>query len=180
MLEAGLSNRAASWQRVMPLLAPHVRDVREVIGMVEDLPRSAEAALDLEMDYHTGEPVLDERAGRLRARRREQERAAAEIASDTSELLRRFAAQLSVGDAAVLLGVSAGGSASCEAARADQPHVEPARTDSGWPYFSSCVSPNSVRAVLSLSVVPLRPSLSSVRPDERGWLEVRMARARSR
>jgi len=40
--------------------------------------------------------------------RREQERAAAEIASDTSELLRRFAAQLSVGDAAVLLGVSKG------------------------------------------------------------------------
>src|SRR5216683_913491 len=83
-------------------------NVREVIGMVEDLPRSAEAALDLELDYHTGDPVLDERAGRLRARRREQERAAAEIASDTSELLRRFAAQLSVSDAAVLLGVSKG------------------------------------------------------------------------
>ena len=84
------------------------RSVREVIGMVEDLPRSAEAALDLEMDYRTGDPVLDERAGKLRALRREQERAAAEIASDTSELLRRFAAQLSVGDAAVLLGVSKG------------------------------------------------------------------------
>jgi predicted RNase H-like HicB family nuclease len=84
------------------------RNVREVIGMVEDLPRSAEAALDLEMDYQTGDPVLDERAGRLRARRREQERAAAEIASDTSEILRRFAAELSVGDAAVLLGVSKG------------------------------------------------------------------------
>ena len=83
------------------------RNVREVIGMVEDLPRSAEAALDLVMDYHTGDPVLDERA-RLRARRREQERTAAEIASDTSELLRSFAAQLSVGDAAVLLGVSKG------------------------------------------------------------------------
>lgn len=39
------------------------RNVREVIGMVEDLPRSAEAALDLEMDYHTGDQVLDERAG---------------------------------------------------------------------------------------------------------------------
>ena len=69
------------------------RNVREVIGMVEDLPRSAEAALDLEMDYHTGDPVLDERAARLRARRREQERAAAEIASDTSSppALRRAA-----------------------------------------------------------------------------------------
>ncbi|HEX2821393.1 MAG TPA: type II toxin-antitoxin system HicB family antitoxin [Streptosporangiaceae bacterium] len=84
------------------------RSVREVIGMVEDLPRSAEATLDVEMDYHTGDPVFDDRAGRLRALRREQERAAAEIASDTSELLRRFAAQLSVSDAAVLLGVSKG------------------------------------------------------------------------
>jgi transcriptional regulator with XRE-family HTH domain len=92
--------------------------------MVEDLPRSAEAALDLAMDYHTGDPVLDERAGSLRARRREQQRAAAEIASDTSELLRRFAAQLSVSDTAVLLGVSKGrisqlrgGSRSSDAAR---------------------------------------------------------------
>lgn len=84
------------------------RNVREVIGMVEDLPRSAEAALDLEMDYHTGDPALDERAGRLRARRREQERAAAEIASDTRELARQLTTQLPVSDAAVLLGVSKG------------------------------------------------------------------------
>ena len=38
------------------------RNVREVIGMVEDLPRSAEAALDLDMEYRTGDSVLDERA----------------------------------------------------------------------------------------------------------------------
>jgi predicted RNase H-like HicB family nuclease len=56
------------------------RNVREVIGMVEDLPRSAEAGLDLDMDYRTGDPDLDERAGRLRSRRREQERAAAAVA----------------------------------------------------------------------------------------------------
>jgi len=67
---------AHTWAKTLRALD---RNVREVIGMVEDLPRSAEAALDLEMDYHTGDPVLDERAGRLRARRREQERAAAEI-----------------------------------------------------------------------------------------------------
>jgi predicted RNase H-like HicB family nuclease len=84
------------------------RNVREVIGMVVDLPRSAEAALDLEMDYHTGDPVVDERADRLRARRREQERAAAEIASDTRELARQLTTQLPVSDAAVLLGVSKG------------------------------------------------------------------------
>jgi predicted RNase H-like HicB family nuclease len=84
------------------------RNVREVIGMVEDLPRSAEAALDLEMDYHTRDPVLDERADSLRARRREQERAGAEIASDTRELARQPTTQLPVSDAAVLLGVSKG------------------------------------------------------------------------
>ena len=103
------------------------RNVREVIGMVEDLPRSAEATMDLEMEYHTGDPVLDERAGRLRARRREQERAAAEIASDTSELLRRFAAQLSVGDAAVLLGVSKGRISQLRGGSAGQPAAAAAR-----------------------------------------------------
>jgi predicted RNase H-like HicB family nuclease len=104
------------------------RNVREVIGMVEDLPRSAEAALDLEMDYHTGDAMLDERAGRLRARRREQQRAAAEIASDTSELLRRFAAQLSVGDAAVLLGVSKGRISQLRGASARQSTAAARRT----------------------------------------------------
>jgi predicted RNase H-like HicB family nuclease len=96
------------------------RNVREVIGMVEDLPRSAEAALDLEMDYHTGDPVVDERADRLRARRREQERAAAEIASDTRELARQLTTQLPVSDAAVLLGVSKG--------RITQLRAEPGRS----------------------------------------------------
>lgn len=103
------------------------RNVREVIGLVEDLPRSAEAALDLKMDYRTGDPVLDERAGRLRTLRREQERAAAEIASDTSELLRRFAAQLSAGDTAVLLGVSKGRISQLRGA-ADQSTSAPRRT----------------------------------------------------
>src|SRR5258708_22063062 len=84
------------------------RSVREVIGMVEDLPRSAEAGLDLDMDYRTGDPDLDERAGRLRSRRREQGRAAAEIAGDTRELARQLTGQLPVSHAAVLLGVSTG------------------------------------------------------------------------
>jgi len=106
------------------------RNVREVIGMVEDLPRSAEAAMDLELEYRTGDPVLDERASRLRARRREQERAAAEIASDTSELLRRFAAQLSVSDAAILLGVSKGRISQLLAESGRSATVlKPARTD---------------------------------------------------
>src|SRR5260221_11301201 len=69
------------------------RSVREVIGMVEDLPRSAEAGLDLDMDYRTGDPDLDERAGRLRSPRREQERAAPEIASHTRRLALRLTGQ---------------------------------------------------------------------------------------
>jgi predicted RNase H-like HicB family nuclease len=56
-----------TWAKTLRALDRHVR---EVIGMVEDLPRSAEAAMDLDMEYHT--------------------------------------AELSVGDAAVLLGVSKG------------------------------------------------------------------------
>jgi hypothetical protein len=78
------------------------RNIREVIGMVEDLPRSAEASLDLE--YRTGDPRLDARSSKLRARRREIERNAAEVASETREL----AGQLPVSDTAILLGVSKG------------------------------------------------------------------------
>ena len=104
------------------------RNVREVIGMVEDLPRSAEAALDLDLEYHTGDAVLDERASRLRARRREQERTAAEIASDTSELLRRFATQLTGSDAAVLLGVSKGRISQLRAGSAGQSAAATRRT----------------------------------------------------
>ena len=76
-------------------------------------------------------PVLDERAGRLRTRRREQERAATEIASETSELLRRFAAELSVGDAAVLLGVSKGRISQLRGGSAGQPTAAGRRTGTG-------------------------------------------------
>ena len=55
---------------------------------------------------------------------------AAEIASDTSELLRRFAAQLSVSDAAVLLGVSKGRITSCEGGRQEVHLAAPNRH--GW------------------------------------------------
>ena len=62
------------------------RNIREVIGMVEDLPRSAEASLDLDIEYRTGDPGLDSRSSQLRARRQEIERDAAEVASQTREL----------------------------------------------------------------------------------------------
>jgi predicted RNase H-like HicB family nuclease len=80
------------------------RNIREVIGMVEDLPRSAEVSVDLDIEYRTGDPNLDSRSSQLRARRKEIERNAAEVASETREL----AGQLPVSDTAILLGVSKG------------------------------------------------------------------------
>lgn len=84
------------------------RNIREVIGMVEDLPRSAEASLVLDIDYRTGDPGLDARSSRLRAKRKEVERDAAEVASHTRQLAEQLAGQLPVSDTAILLGVSKG------------------------------------------------------------------------
>ena len=84
------------------------RNIREVIGMVEDLPRSAEASLDLDLEYRTGDPDLDARSSELRTRRKEIERNAAEVASQTRELAGQLAGQLPVSDTAILLGVSKG------------------------------------------------------------------------
>lgn len=84
------------------------RNIREVIGMVEDLPRRAEGTLDLDLEYRTGDPGLDARSRELRTRRREIERNAAQVASETRELAGQLAGQLPVSDTAILLGVSKG------------------------------------------------------------------------
>jgi predicted RNase H-like HicB family nuclease len=84
------------------------RNIREVIGMVEDLPRSAEASLDLDLEYHTGDPDFDSRSSELRTKRKEIERSASEVASETRELAGHLAGRLPVSDTAVLLGVSKG------------------------------------------------------------------------
>jgi hypothetical protein len=84
------------------------RNVREVIGLVEDLPRSAEASLDLDVEYRTGDPGLDARSSELRTKRKEMERHAAEVASETRELAGQLAGQLPVSDTAILPGVSKG------------------------------------------------------------------------
>ncbi len=114
-----------TWARTLRALD---RNVREVIGMVEDLPRSAEAGLDLDMDYRTGDSDLDERADRLRSRRREQERAAAEIADDTRELARQLTRQLPVSDTAVLLGLSKGRITQLRNGRSGHAATAPKRT----------------------------------------------------
>jgi predicted RNase H-like HicB family nuclease len=84
------------------------RNVREVIGLVEDLPRSAEASLDLDVEYRTGDAGLDARSSELRTKRKVTERHAAEVASETRELAGQLAGQLPVSDTAILLGVSKG------------------------------------------------------------------------
>jgi predicted RNase H-like HicB family nuclease len=84
------------------------RNIREVIGLVEDLPRSAEAGLDLDIEYRTGDPGLDARSSELRTKRKEMERHAAEVASETRELAGQLAGRLPVSDTAILLGVSKG------------------------------------------------------------------------
>jgi predicted RNase H-like HicB family nuclease len=94
-----------TWARTLRALD---RRIREVIGMVEDLPRSAEASLDLDIEYRTGDTDLDSRSSQLRARRREIERNAAEVATETRELAGQLAGQLPVSDTAILLGVSKG------------------------------------------------------------------------
>jgi hypothetical protein len=75
-----------TWAKTLPALD---RNVREVIGLVEDLPRSAEASLDLDVEYRTGDAGLDARSSELRTKRKEMERHAAEVASETREQRRR-------------------------------------------------------------------------------------------
>src|ERR1039457_3211393 len=62
------------------------RNIREVVGMVEDLPRSGEAGLVLDTGSRTGDPGFDPPSSRRRAKRKEVERDAAEVASHTRQL----------------------------------------------------------------------------------------------
>ncbi|MGH3274603.1 MAG: type II toxin-antitoxin system HicB family antitoxin [Streptosporangiaceae bacterium] len=94
-----------TWARSLRALD---RNIREVIGMVEDLPRSAEASLELDIDYRTGDSGIDMRSSRLRAKRRKVESDAAEVASHTRQLAEQLDSRLSVSDTAILLGVSKG------------------------------------------------------------------------
>jgi predicted RNase H-like HicB family nuclease len=91
-------------------LAALDRAIREVIALVEDLPRGAavEAGLALDYDYDLGDRRLAESAARLRADReriRDEERV---LTEQTARLARRLVADagLSARDAATILSVS--------------------------------------------------------------------------
>jgi hypothetical protein len=77
------------------------------IGSAQD-DSNAEASVELDIEYRTGDPNLDSRSSQLRARSKEIERNAAEVASETRELAGQLAGQLPVSDTAILLGVSKG------------------------------------------------------------------------
>lgn len=89
-------------------LASLDRYVREVIVLAAGLPDEAEADLDLEWVYQTGDREVDAETARLRHRRVEVEQAGSELAERTAVLARRLVSQgrFSVREAAVLLGVS--------------------------------------------------------------------------
>ncbi len=76
--------------------------------MVADLPPSAEASPAIDIEYRTGDPDLHARSSRLRAKRHEPERDAADVASHTRELAEQLSGWPPVSDTAILLSVTKG------------------------------------------------------------------------
>jgi hypothetical protein len=89
-------------------LATLERYVREVIVLAADLPDEADAQLELEWVFQTGDHEVDVEAERIRRRRAELDAASGDLAARTDRLARRLVteARFSVREAATLLGVS--------------------------------------------------------------------------
>lgn len=94
---------AHTYARTLASLDHHVR---EVIALVEDLPRGAEEHLVLDYDVHTGDPEVDEAVAKVRADRERVRTAERELAERTQALARKLRGRLSVRDCATLLAVS--------------------------------------------------------------------------
>jgi hypothetical protein len=95
---------ASTYARTLPALD---RSVREVIVLADDLPDDAMGGLDLNYEYRTGDPSIDERTAEVRAQRSQAEKLSAQAAADTAATARELVGQgVPVRDAAVLLGVS--------------------------------------------------------------------------
>lgn len=79
--------------------------VRDTIILAADLPDDAEFGLDWK--YNTGDPLIDELASRVRARRVKLSVAKEQLVDDTEELVTALMAQgFSVRDTASISGVS--------------------------------------------------------------------------
>lgn len=76
--------------------------VREVIVLAADLPDEAMPDLELEFEYQTGDPRIDDDAARVRRLRAQ----VAEVEALTAASIQALTPELSVRDAGVLLGVS--------------------------------------------------------------------------
>jgi predicted RNase H-like HicB family nuclease len=94
-----------TWSRTLRALD---RSIREAIALAEDLPEGAEAVLEIQYTYRTGDPELDEAAAQVRALRARLAAAERELVARTTELAGQIVRQLglSVRDAAALLDVS--------------------------------------------------------------------------
>ena len=75
-------------------------------------------------EYRTGDAGLDARSSELRTKRKEMERHAAGVASETRELAGQLAGRLPVSDTAILLGVSKGRSTQLQVPRPRRAHED--------------------------------------------------------
>ncbi|HVQ92655.1 MAG TPA: type II toxin-antitoxin system HicB family antitoxin [Mycobacteriales bacterium] len=84
------------------------RHIREVIVLAADLPEGSAAGLRLELEFHTGDVLLDDSAARLRDLRTREAEIRRELAEETSALAYTLVRERSwsIRDAASLLAVS--------------------------------------------------------------------------
>lgn len=95
---------AHTYARSLPSLD---QGVREVVVLAADLPDEVMPHLELEYDYHTGDPELDSTALEVRRLRREADELAAAATARTGQVAAQLVARgLSVRDVAALLGIS--------------------------------------------------------------------------
>jgi predicted RNA binding protein YcfA (HicA-like mRNA interferase family) len=81
--------------------------VREAVVLAADLPDAAMPDIEIDYDYHTGDPDLDTTALEVRRLRRQADELAAAAAARTSQAAVQLVNRgLSVRDVAALLGVS--------------------------------------------------------------------------
>jgi predicted transcriptional regulator len=94
-----------TWAKNLPRLD---HDVREAIALAEDLPDGAEATLQLDYAYHTGDKSLDAITAKLRAERERIQQADRHLAEQTASVAEQLVARhsMSVRDVAALLAVS--------------------------------------------------------------------------
>jgi len=81
--------------------------IREVVALAAGLPDEAMPDLDIDFDFHTGIPEIDDQATRVRRERHDLEELARRVAADTEYVIAWAVDNgYSIRDAAVLTGTS--------------------------------------------------------------------------